>query len=176
MSREDLVKYLLTLGYDPVGQAVVEAFGSEQGQPAMMVLAVVPGKEVLAEGARVVQRTEPLGKGRAVLERLELAFRERIVVGDPRPAQAAAFAEVGKLPHQGFGLERGAAVGMNCQRTRCDPLLGTAFGDQPTRQLAVLALGHQPAHHVAAENVQQHGGQSSGAAAVVCRPRDHDIA
>src|SRR5215472_8539323 len=104
----------------------MDAFGSQQTQAAVVMLAVVPGEEALAEAAGVVQRAEALGKGRAVLERLELALRERVVVGDPRPAQAAAHAELGEQAHQGFGLHRRAAVGMNRQRTRRDTLFGTA--------------------------------------------------
>ena len=44
----------------------------EQAQPAVMMLGVVPGKEDVAMGPRVLDRAEPLGERRPVLQGLEL--------------------------------------------------------------------------------------------------------
>src|SRR5580692_7861508 len=74
MGREGARKYSLTRGQKRIGQAVVDAVRGQQSKPGVMMLMVVPSKELPAESARVLQRTEPLGKGRAILERLEVAL------------------------------------------------------------------------------------------------------
>ena len=50
----------------------------------MAMLLVVPGEELAAERQAVVVGRKPLRELRPVLERLELAFRDRSVVGQPR--------------------------------------------------------------------------------------------
>ena len=57
------------------------------------MLLVVPSEETVAEAARILQRAKAVGKFRTVYERLELTFRERIVVGDVRPARQVSKAE-----------------------------------------------------------------------------------
>lgn len=59
-------------------QAVMHVGGHQQAEARMMVLGVVPEEEDLAVGAGVLDRAEPRRKRRAVLQRLELSFRERI--------------------------------------------------------------------------------------------------
>jgi len=61
-----------------------------------MVLGVVPGEEDLAEAAGVVGRAETLGELGPVLQGLELTFRERVVIGDMRPAVGLGDAQVGQ--------------------------------------------------------------------------------
>jgi hypothetical protein len=51
-----------------------------QPDTAVAVLMVVVGEELVAEGAGVGDRTEPVGKGRAVLEGLERGLAVRVVV------------------------------------------------------------------------------------------------
>ena len=43
---------------------------------------------------------------------------------------------------------------MDGQRPRLDLLMGAGFRDQPPGQLGGLAVGHHPADHAAAEDVQ----------------------
>jgi hypothetical protein len=50
------------LADDLVGPAVVKDLGREQADAAVIVLGVVPGKESLAEGACVLDRTEAVRK------------------------------------------------------------------------------------------------------------------
>jgi hypothetical protein len=52
----------------------------------MMVLLVVPGKEVPTELLGVLDAAEALGKPRLILQGFEVAFRERVVVGGVRAA------------------------------------------------------------------------------------------
>ena len=56
----------------------------EQPEAGVMMRVVVPGKEGLAPGAGIGQTAEGLGEARRVLERLELGFGIRVVVGDVR--------------------------------------------------------------------------------------------
>ena len=59
---------------DLLGAAVVDIGGDQQPDARMMVGGVVPAEELLAEGAGVLDRTESVGEGGAVLEGLELAL------------------------------------------------------------------------------------------------------
>ncbi len=65
-----------------LGPAVMNIGGRQQPEAAVMMLGVVPGEEDVAVSPGVLDRTEPLGEGRPVLQRLELRLRERVVVGD----------------------------------------------------------------------------------------------
>jgi len=82
------------LGADLTGGAVVDRGGGVQADAAVPVLVVVVGEERLAERSGVGQGPEAAGEGRAVLQRLELGFAERVVVGHVRPAVAAGDSEV----------------------------------------------------------------------------------
>ena len=71
---------LLACQLDGLGQAVVNAVRGVETDPRMMVCVVVPIEEGAAETARVLDRTETLGKLRPVLHGAELRFRERVVI------------------------------------------------------------------------------------------------
>ena len=58
--------------------------GGVQAEPAVAVLVVVPGEEVLAVGAGVLDRGEAAGEVGPVLEGLELRLGVGVVVGDVR--------------------------------------------------------------------------------------------
>ena len=148
------VQYLLALLDDLLGHAVVQRFRGQQGDAAVAVLAVIPGEKLLAEGARVLDGSEALGKSRPVLEGLELALGVGIVVGDVRSAVGLGHAQVGQQQGDWLGGHRCPAIGMEGQITRNDALFRAGIGDQPPGQLRSLARGHHPADHVAAKNVQ----------------------
>ena len=57
--------------------------GRQQTEADVMVLGVVPGEEDVAVGPGILDRPEPPRERRAVLQRLELGFGERVVVSDP---------------------------------------------------------------------------------------------
>ena len=71
-------------GLDGCGPAVVDVGGGVQAEPAVAVLVVVPGEEVLAVRPGGFDRGEPGGESRAVFQRLELGFAKRVVGGDVR--------------------------------------------------------------------------------------------
>lgn len=67
--------------------------GGEQADPRMTVLLVVPGKEILAETACILDGSKAFGKIRSILERFELGFGVRVIItgigsavslGDPK--------------------------------------------------------------------------------------------
>jgi hypothetical protein len=62
--------------------AVVDAGGGVQAETAVMMVVVVPGEEFLAVHPDGLDRGEPGGESRPVLEGLELRFGVRVVVGD----------------------------------------------------------------------------------------------
>jgi hypothetical protein len=69
------------LGHALLGQAEVHIVGREQPEAAMVMLGVVPGEEDVPVGPGVWERAKPLRERGPILQRLELRFRERIVVG-----------------------------------------------------------------------------------------------
>ena len=71
------------------GPAVVDVGRGEGGDAAVPVLVVVPVEEEPAEGVRVLEGGEAIRELRPVLERLELALGEGVVVGNMGPAVAA---------------------------------------------------------------------------------------
>ena len=54
-----------------------------------------------------------------------------------------------------FATHRRAAVGVNRQLVRADPLFATRRFDQPLRQTGVLVCRDHPAHDVAAEQIEE---------------------
>ena len=67
-----------------LGLAEVDHGRREEAEPAVTMVLVVPAKKVLAERTAVFDRSEAVGKFRAVLEGFELGFRVGVVVGDMR--------------------------------------------------------------------------------------------
>ena len=67
-------------GLDGCGAAVVDVTGGVQAEPAVMMLVVVPGEEVLAVRPGGLKRGEPGGERRPVLQGLELGLGVRVVV------------------------------------------------------------------------------------------------
>jgi hypothetical protein len=52
----------------------------------MIMLGVIPVEKALAMLARVLNRAEPLGKRRPILERFELRLGIGVIIGDRRTA------------------------------------------------------------------------------------------
>ena len=91
-----LAEYGLALADDLVGTAIVQHLGGEEPNARVMVLGVVPRKEDLTEAAGVLEGAKALGEVGSVFQGLELAFRERVVIGDVGPAVALDDAQVGQ--------------------------------------------------------------------------------
>lgn len=119
-----------------------------------MVLAVVPAKKVLAEGACVLDGPKTIRKLRSVFKGLELTLGVRIVIGHMRSAMGFGDSQVGQHKGDRLGGHRGAAVGMEVELAGNDALLVAAVADQAFGQLGTFAIGDHPADHIAAEDVQ----------------------
>ena len=112
------------------GEPVVHVVRREQAEPDVVVLGVVPGEEVAAEAARVLERAEAVGEVGPVLQRLELRLGVRVVVRDVRPRVALGDAEVGEQQRDRLRGHRRAAVGVHGELARRDALPLAALGDQ----------------------------------------------
>ena len=76
------VKNCLALLDDKRGLAMVKHRGSEQTDPGVMMILVVPAEEVDGKDSGVLDRSEAVGEAWPILQGAELAFRVRVVVGD----------------------------------------------------------------------------------------------
>ena len=63
-----------------LGLTEVNHRGSEQADPGMTMLLVVPVEELLAEGAAVLDAAESVRELRAIFHGAQLAFRIRVVI------------------------------------------------------------------------------------------------
>ncbi len=97
----------LTRGVNGVGLAVVHLVRRHQADTGMVMVLVVPIEEVAAEASGILNAAEALGELRLVLECLEVAFGERVVVGYIGPAMRAGDAEIGEQQRGGPRLRRG---------------------------------------------------------------------
>ncbi len=77
-------------GVDGVSLAVMDLVGCHQAEACMVVRGVIQAEEVTTEPLGMVFAAEAFGELWPVFEGLEVAFRERIVVGDMRPAVGRA--------------------------------------------------------------------------------------
>lgn len=90
---EDSLAVVKNLG----GEAVVNVVRRQRGDAAVVVFVVVPLEEALAMGAGIFERAEAIRELRPVLQGFELAFRERVVIGDRGPAVGLGDAEIGSF-------------------------------------------------------------------------------
>ena len=97
------VERLLTQVADLNGALAVDYFGRQQSETRMMVLGVVPGEEVLAKVPGMQLGAEAFWKLRSILQGLELALREWIVVGDVRTAMGLSHSQIGEQKGHGLG-------------------------------------------------------------------------
>ena len=95
-----------------------------------------------------------LGEPRLVLERLEVAFGKRVIVGRVRPIVRSSNAEIGEQQCGGFGHHRAAAIGMQGELARWHMVLGDRVVEQRPEQHGAFRIGHTPADHTATEDVE----------------------
>ena len=104
MSLVGHIEYSLTVSQDFGRLAEVDHGGRQQADAGMAVLVnvlstlapVVPVKELLAEGAGILQAAEAVREIRTVLERAELAFRIRVVIGNIGAAMCFSNSKIGE--------------------------------------------------------------------------------
>lgn len=102
----------------------------------------------------VFDRSEPVGTVRTVLQRSEVRFGKRIVVGHVRPAVRLDDAEIGQQQRDRLAAHHAATVRMERQLAWFDALLRTGFRDEPLGEHRALVGRDHPADHIAAEDIQ----------------------
>jgi len=122
----------------------------------MVMLVVLPMKELAAEVQALLVAGESVGELRLVLQRLELAFRKRVVVGDVRPTVGLGNPQRGQELGHGLRTHRRPAIAVDRQLVTCHPFLDHRLADEPLGQAVAFTMGQQPAHHVAAEDIEDH--------------------
>lgn len=121
-----------------------------QADAAVAVFVVAPLKEAQAEGAGVLDRSEPLGEGRMIFHGLELAFREGIVIGLVGPGMAFTDAQAGQQQRRRCCGHGSAPVGVDGQGSRADAVTLAGLRDQAGGQGAMPPsnlAGHRMGHH-----------------------------
>ena len=66
-------------------ETVVHVMWGEQTESRMVMVVIVPSKEIAAGAARVFQRPEALREAGPILQSFEMRLGVRIVIGDVRP-------------------------------------------------------------------------------------------
>ncbi len=125
-----------------VDLAIMHLVRGHQTDPGMVMLLVVPVEELAAEASGVLDTAEAFGEARLVLQGLEVAFRERVVVGRVRAVMRPGDAEVSKQECGGFRLHRGAAIGVQRELTRRHVM----FFDRIVKQRTAVGTGWRFPH------------------------------
>jgi hypothetical protein len=120
----------------------------------MVVILVVPIEEAAAETSGVLDAAEALGELRLVLECLEVAPRERVVVGHVRAIVRAGNAKVGEQQCGGFGLHRTTAIRMHGELARQHVMLCDGVIEHWLEESGALSIGNAPADHASAEDIE----------------------
>src|SRR5271157_2849767 len=81
---ECLIKRDLAGHMNGVDLAIMHLVGGHQTDPGMVMVLVVPVEELAAEASGVLDTAEASWEARLILQGLEVAFRERVVVGRVR--------------------------------------------------------------------------------------------
>src|ERR1035437_7253842 len=144
-----------TSGADLRCGAVVDRLRGHKAEARVAVLGVVVREEDAAETSRVLDGPEAVRKLRAVLERLEVRFGERVVVRDVGARVRFGDAEVGEEKRHRLADHRGAAIGVNDELPGSDLLLTAALFDQPMGERPGLLADHHPSDDESAEDVEQ---------------------
>ena len=80
VSQKGVIEGGLPSGMDGLSRAVVDAVRGHVADARVLMLVVVPGKELLTEGACIGQATKARREVGAVLQGLELGLAERVGV------------------------------------------------------------------------------------------------
>ena len=136
------------------GTIEMNRLGRHEANTAVAVFDVVPGKEALAVGTCLPDRTKALGEIESILQGSELGFGVRVVVGNVGVALGLGDPEIDQQFGLGLGAHAGAAIGVERESAGSDVLLGNRLDDQLLGPLGALARGDQPADHEMAEDVR----------------------
>jgi hypothetical protein len=90
-----------------IGLAVVHLIRGHQTDPDVVMVLIVPVEEAAAEAFGILDAAKALREGRLILQRLEVAFGEWVVVGGMRAVMRAGNTEIGEQQGSGPRLRRG---------------------------------------------------------------------
>ena len=136
--------------------ACVDDGGGQQSNSPMAVLFVVPVKEAAAEVEAVVIADESVWEVGPVLEGLELAFGEGVVVADVGSAVRLGDAEGGQELGDGVGSHGRATVAVDRELLTLDAFLDERLSDQSFSQVLGFPVGEHPPDDVPAVDVEDH--------------------
>ncbi len=154
--RAGLREHRLAGVIDPLRLPRVHRRRGHVADARVAMLQVVPGKEFLAEGAGLGLGLEALGELGLILERLKVGLGVRVVVAHRGPAMALGDLQIDEQHGHRFRAHGGAAIGVQGQLSREDAFLLAGGGDQLFGEFSTLAPCEHPAHHVAAEHIEDH--------------------
>ena len=127
-----------------------------QSDAQMMMIAIVPVEELTAKSLGVLDAAEPFGKLWLIFHRLEVAFREGIVIGGIGPAVRFGDAEIGEQERGGLGFHGRPAVRMQGQLARRNVMPGSGVLKQRLEKGGAFRVGDAPTNDPSAENVDDH--------------------
>ena len=139
-----------------LGLAEVDGGRGHVADARVAMRLVVPGEELLAMAAGILDAAEAVREIGTVLQRLELGLGIGVVVRDIGPAVGLGDIQVDQQGSHRLTAHAGTPVGMQRQRVRRDVVLGHRFGDQLLGQFGGFLRGDHPADDVAAEDVEDH--------------------
>jgi len=121
-----------------------------------MVVLVIPGEEVAAEGLGILDAAEAFWELRLIFERLEVAFREGIVVRSIWPTVRFGDAQISKHERGGLSLHGWAAIGVEGELARGDPMFGDAVFEQWLEQSGAFGVSDMPPDNTPAKYINNY--------------------
>jgi len=101
-----------------VDLSVVYLIRSHEADPGVVMLLIVPDEECATEASCVLDAAEAFGKARLILQGLEVAFGERVVVGRVRTVMRTGHTEIGEQKSRGPPPPQGHASPSSDRRDR----------------------------------------------------------
>ena len=102
----------------------------------------------------ILDTAEAFGKARLILQGLEVAFGERVVVGRVRTVMRTGHTEIGEQKSRGFRRHRTTAIGMERELAGQHIVFRDRIIEQWPEQRGAFSIRHAPADHAAAEDVE----------------------
>jgi len=115
---ERMIEGELARRVNGVDLSVVYLIRSHEADPGVVMLLIVPDEECATEASCVLDAAEAFGKARLILQGLEVAFGERVVVGRVRTVMRTGHTEIGEQKSRGPPPPQGHASPSSDRRDR----------------------------------------------------------
>jgi len=139
---------------DGLGLTEVDLVGCHQANACVMMVLIIPGEETAAERAGIIDGVEPFGKLGLIFQRLEVSFREWVVIRGMRSAVGFDHAEIGQHQGRRLGLHGPATIGVQGQLVGRHGMLGHGVRKQGFEQGRTFRVLDTPSNDAAAEDVE----------------------